>query len=211
MRLLKMFSLAAIAAVAAMAFIGASSASAQETALCTSDVALVCASPYTGHIEGVATSAPRLLSNLANVTCENSVILGNALGLASASNGTAQLTHIELIDFTGNCKTELGVSCTVTTITLGLADLLKTGSNQGTLTSLGNEVRVVCLGVINCTFGGEPSGSAVGASLPLSSSSLGTITVFEAPLTGKGSLCPAVGKWDANYAITLPHELFITN
>jgi hypothetical protein len=205
-----MFGLAAIAAVAAMAFIGASSASAQATALCTSDASLVCVSPYTGHIEGVA-STPRLLTNLTNITCENSVILGNALGLASASNGTAQLTHIELIDFTGNCKTELGNGCTFTTTALGLADLLKTGPNEGTLTSLGNEVRMVCVGVINCTLGGEPTGAAVGASLPLSTSSLGTITVSEAPLTGKGPLCPEVAKWDANYAITLPHELFITN
>jgi hypothetical protein len=207
-----MFGLAAIAAVAAMAFIGASSASATSTALCTSDAAAVCAAGniYTGHIEGLAVE-PELLSSLGDVSCLHSVILGNALGLGTGPNGKAQLTHLELIDFTGHCEILVTkVACTVTTITLGLADLLKTGVNTGTVTSLGNEVRVVCLGVINCTFGGEPTGTAVGATLPLSSSSLGTITVLNAPLKGTGPLCPEVGKWDAKYTITLPHELFIT-
>jgi hypothetical protein len=194
-----------------MALIGASSASATSTALCTSDAALVCAAGniYTGHIEGTA-SNPELLSDLANVTCEKSVILGNALTLGSAADGKQQLTHLELIDFTGNCKTQLGVVCTVTTVKLGLVDLLKTGVNVGTVTSLGSEVRVVCGSVIDCTFGGEPKGSAVGATLPLGASSLGTITVTKAVLQGKGLLCPEQGLWDAKYTIQLPHEIFIT-
>lgn len=212
MRPLKMLGSAAITAVAAMAFVVPSSTLAQSTALCTSDASLICAAEniYTGHIEGTA-SNPRLLSDLANVTCESSVILGNALGLGSAPDGSKQLTHIELIDFTGNCKTELGVKCTFTAAILGLADLLKSGPNEGTWTSLGNEIAVVCTGVMNCTFGGEPAGAVTGAALPLSTSSLGKILIASAPFMGKGILCPKQGLWDAQYTIQLPHEIFVTN
>jgi hypothetical protein len=195
-----------------MALIGASSASATSTALCTSDAALVCAAGniYTGHIEATAVN-PELLSDLVNVRCEKSVILGNALGLGSAADGKQQLTHLELLDFTGSCQAVPPISvCTVATVKIGLVDLLKTGVNTGTVTSLGSEVRVVCTGVIDCTFGGEPKGSAVGASLPLGSTSLGTITVNKAVLQGKGLLCPEQGLWDAKYTIQLPHEIFIT-
>lgn len=211
MKSVKMLSLTAIAAVIAMALLAASTASATSTALCTSDALLVCDSNhiYTGHVEGLAVN-PELLSNLATVTCEHSVVLGNALGLASGSDGKSQLTHLELIHFTGKCQTDLGVSCKVSTVALGLLDLLKTGVNTGTVTSLGSKVRVLCLGVIDCTFGGEPKGSAVGATLPLSSGSLGTITMSQAALTMSGVLCPENALWDAKYTITLPHELFIT-
>jgi hypothetical protein len=208
-----MFGLAAIAAISAMAFLGVSSASATDTVLCTVDTEEPCTNnPYTGHIEGLAVN-PELLSNLANVTCGHSIILGNALGLGSGPNGKSQLTHLELIDFTGNCHTTFPevVSCTVTTIALGLVDLLKTAPNLGLVTSLNNKVRVTCGFLINCTFGGEPTGHALGSTLPLGSTSLGSIVVNEAVLTGEGPLCPEVGKWDAKYTIQLPHALFIAS
>jgi hypothetical protein len=211
MKLIKVLGLTAIGAIVATTLVNASSAFATNTALCTTHAALACPAgdKYTGHIEGLAIK-PELLSNLADVVCDHSVILGNALGLGSAPDGKSQLTHLELIDFTGNCKTLLGVPCTVTTITIGLVDLLKTGFNSGVVTSLGSKVKVVCGFVLNCTFGGEPQGQAVGSSLPLNTESLGTITVGKAPLTGEGPLCPEQGKWDAKYTIQLPHQVFIT-
>jgi hypothetical protein len=193
-------------------FVGATSPSppAENTTLCTTDLSEICPTGniYTGHVEALAVK-PELLSNLANVSCEHSVILGNALGLGSAPDEKGQLTHIELIDFTGNCKTDLGVSCTVTTISLGLADLSMTEANEGLLVSLGNEVKVVCKGVINCTFGGEPHGEVIGASLPLGTSSLASVTFSKASLAGSGLLCPEVVLWDAKYTIQLPHEVFV--
>lgn len=209
MRLIKMFGLTAIAAVAAMAFIGASSASATSTALCTSDASLVCAAGnvYTGHIEGLAVN-PELLSSITNVTCEHSVILGNALGLVT---GGSQVTHLELIDFTGNCKTSSGTACTVTTTALGLVDLLKTAPNLGTATSLNSKVKVVCGFFINCTFGGTPELHVVGSTLPLNTtSSLGALTANKASLSREGGICPSTSEWDAKYTIQLPHELFVT-
>ncbi|MDX6602944.1 MAG: hypothetical protein QOF13_2146, partial [Solirubrobacterales bacterium] len=44
---------------------------------------------------------------------------------------------------------------------------------------------------------------------PLGASSLATVTFSEAALEGTGTLCPAVGKWDAKYTIQLPHEVFV--
>ncbi|HEU4682602.1 MAG TPA: hypothetical protein VFS51_12680, partial [Gemmatimonadales bacterium] len=132
MRSIKMLGLAAVAAVAAMAFVGVSSAMATNTALCTESGVLVCPAGkvYTGHIEGLAVN-PVLLGTIfgiqGTISCEHSKILGNALGL-----GNPQVTHIESITFTGNCKTSLGASCTVKSTTLGLVNLLKTAPNLGT-------------------------------------------------------------------------------
>jgi hypothetical protein len=100
------------------------------------------------------------------VTCNHSVILGTALEPGSAPDGESQLTHLELIDFSGECKTASGLSCTVTTVALGLVDLLKTAPNEGLATSLGSKVKVVCGFVLNCTFGGEIDGQAGGRAYP---------------------------------------------
>jgi hypothetical protein len=198
-----MLGLAAVAAVAAMAFVGASSAVAGSTALCATHED-PCTTPYTGHIEGLAEN-PELLSTLANVKCEHSVILGNALGLVE--NGP-QVTHLELLDFTGDCLTELKEKCTVTAVKLGLLLLLRTALNKGELEAHDTEVNVHCGLVINCTYGGLPVTKEVEGSV---SGGLGTITAKEVVLTKTGGLlCPKTSKWDAKYTIVLPDPVYIT-
>jgi hypothetical protein len=182
---------------------------ATNTALCKEAGVLVCPvnQIYTGHIEGLAKN-PTLLGKFigftGTVTCEHSLILGNALGLANP-----QITHLELLDFTGNCKSTFGGTCEVKATKLGLVKLLKTGPNLGTATSENNEVFVKCGGfpTINCTFGGSPVLHAVGTSAKAAE-----LTATKAVLTGTGSNCPEgnKGEWDALYEVILPKPLYIT-
>jgi hypothetical protein len=199
-----MFGLTTIAAVAAMAFVGASSASATNTALCTANE-LVCATGnvYTGHVEALSLS-PVLLSSVGNVECEHSVILGNALGLANPL-----VIHLELIDFTGNCH--LGITgCTVVTKALGLLLLLKTGHNVATksLESHGNNVLVNCAGVLHCVYGGLFSVTALGYNDATEELAIVHTEKVSLPKVS-GLLCPEEGTWDALYKILLPHKIYI--
>jgi hypothetical protein len=213
MRLIKMLGLAAVAALASMAFIGASSASATSTALCTVDTSLVCAagSLISGHVEGIATK-PLLKSSLGNVECATSTILGNiAIPLANPLKGAN-----ELVDFTTCKELTFGTSCTVTTESNGELLLLKTAPNLGEVKVDNVKVRLNCASLgLNCAYT-KPATAlhAVGATLPLvngGTTSLGKVTATEVSLENTGGgFCPATSKWTATYFIQLPHEFFIT-
>lgn len=89
----KFIKILGLAAIAAMALVGASSAMANgPTVLCkVHEEPCAAANIYTGHFEGLAKN-PEVLSPIANIKCNHSVILGNALGLAAP-----QVTHLELV------------------------------------------------------------------------------------------------------------------
>ena len=205
-----MLGLAATAALAAMAFVGASSASANSnTALCTVHTSLDCgANVYTGHVEATAKTTA-LQTSVATVLCETSTILGNALGLATAP--TSLTGHLELVNF-NDCETHVGVGCTVTTTELGLLLLLKIALNKGLVESYGTWVKVQCLGVLHCEYGGTfHVGTALGSTLPLGASSLGLVHA-NAEVQRRKALfesCPLESKWTALYTVQLPHDLFI--
>jgi hypothetical protein len=115
------------------------------TSLCTEENnPCPAARVYTGHIEAFSKNAVLLgkfFGFTASLSCGESTILGNALGLANL-----QVTHLELLDFTG-CTSTIGEKCTVTVSELGLVDLLRTAANLGTSTSLNSKVHVVCAGI----------------------------------------------------------------
>jgi len=214
-----MFGLTALAAVAAMAFVGVSAAMATgETALCEVNE-LVCPaeSIYEGHLEGLAVN-PTLTGTFVGIkgtfTCKHSLILGNSLGLEKS-----HLTHIEAIKFT-SCHLLapfVNQSCTVESKALGLIDLLKTATNLGEATSLGNTVYIKCGGggLLECTLGGEPKFHAKGATLDGEGkvTALATLTSPEggAVVTAiEGERCPSNPRWNAKYTIQLPHDIYIT-
>jgi hypothetical protein len=207
MRLIKMFGLAAIAAIAAMAFVGVSSASAGPTALCAIDDELVCESPYVGHVEATSSDG-ELLTESGTILCDNSIILGNALGL-----GNPQVTHLELIDFGPDCLLNHLVSCTIQASHVLLLEILKTGANTGSVRSVNNWVVIKCGLVIHCEYGGTfTAGVALGSGATLSSTSLGKIHVNTTVQRREVLLlegCPEQADWHATYTVQLPHDLYI--
>ena len=188
MRLIKMFGLAAITAVAAMAFIGASSASAQETSLCSSNEggALACADGV-NSVHFIDPSAELL--SVVDITC-NALLSGT---IADDLDSPLEVTVTEL-NYTG-CVRENGSKCTVTTEVKGTIDVLKTAADLAEVTGLGTEVHVQCGILINCTYGAK---ALVGHGLSPTAGNNGLVTSEEATVTStKGGFCPASAKLDA--------------
>jgi len=161
MRLTKMFGLAALAAVAAMAFVGATSASAEtSTQLCKAHTGLTCGAgdAVTSHHMVLASgTVGKLLSNI-TVLCLSILIGAEPLGL-----GTPQSLHTTSFEFTGCGTSSTHNNCTVSVQELPLADLLKTGLDEGVLTFTSGRVRTQCpnLGQ-DCVYDGEGMQFAVG-------------------------------------------------
>jgi hypothetical protein len=177
-----MVGLAALTALAAMAIVGASSASAEATALCH-DNAVPCKAELTVDVikdkEGKVTEEILLgpvkelhmtltaetvgilhgLEPLFNVLCLNALLLGEVLGLAAAGSGGQQI-HLSKLDFT-NCGTNsTHTNCTIKALKLPvLVDVLKTGVGVGKATGLDGETLVNCniplIGEIDCVYKGE--------------------------------------------------------
>jgi hypothetical protein len=197
-----MFGLAAIAAVAAMAFVGASSAMAESTLLCTTDTpalapsAAECTQPaevhYTSVNEAGASAKATLLNSISNVEC-NVLILGTVQqGLKT--NGPVPITVTkENLQYT-NCS-----PCTVTTEEGGTILVLKlksAGLELADVTGDGFKVKVVCLGFIKCIYNAAGlSGHGLG---PLATGGNGHVTYTKAKVTSEsGGLCPAEAFLDA--------------
>jgi hypothetical protein len=185
---IKMLGLAAFAALMAMAFLGASSAMAGNTQLCSADESPCAAGNVIAHVhEQTATGAPAtLLSSLGNITC-TALFLGLTLG-----SGAPLVIHGNFT-YTGCLRN--GSSCTVTEVsTSTLLNVLRTESEKATLTGSG-EVNVHCGLFINCTYDGEGlEGSAQGALLAGGTQEwvINGATVHHVG----GGICPETGKLD---------------
>ena len=144
MRLVKMLGLAAVAAMAAMAFVGATSASAKEsTQLCKSHAALTCGNAASGvRMVDNPDTTNHLLTELLDVLCDHIEGLGTPLTLAKP-----QQVHISGLLF-GECEASTGDGCLVVVLEQPLANLLKTGLDQGTLTATNGSVLVECEDVL---------------------------------------------------------------
>jgi hypothetical protein len=202
-KFIKMIGLASVAAVAAMAFIGASSAMAGNTALCSSNEggAETCAAGnQVATVHFVAKNGILLTgSSSSDVTCKEALLSGNVLGLAAP-----QQVHPTALTYSG-CTTFFGlVSCTVTTTHFGLLDALKTGATVGTVVDLASggaftEVHVECAnGSINCTYKGE---NLTGNAESASGANNGTVSYEKAAVTkvAGGSACPTTAELDATF------------
>ena len=127
MRLIKMLGLGAVAALAAMAFVGATSASATSTQLCTSHSALTCGSAAT-TLSSQNDGSVRYLSSMVDVICDDVDGTTSLLALANP-----QVEHFTSLDIEG-CETTEGDVCAVTMLELPLANISKTGLDAGIIT-----------------------------------------------------------------------------
>lgn len=178
MKLIKTFGFAAVAAIAAMAFLGASSAMAESTQLCSHNEAPCAAGNVISHVHFVDPDAI-LETNVLTVECE-SLFLGDSLGLAAPLVIHGNFTY-------SNCSS----GCTATqTSTSALIEVLKEGAGgsvKGTA-----EVNVHCGSLINCTYNGVGlKGTAVNANLPATAGET-VIEGQEVKKTG-GIFCPSTG------------------
>ncbi|HEY5709748.1 MAG TPA: hypothetical protein VIS51_10160 [Solirubrobacterales bacterium] len=160
MRLIKMFSLAALAAVAVMAFVGATSASATSTQLCSAHTGLTCGegdAVTSHHLVLASGTVGRILAAI-NVLCLGILIEATPLGL-----GNPQSIHGLTQMYTGCGTSSAHNNCTVTVQEQPLLDLLKTGLDEGALTALSGRIRLQCSNLgIDCVYDLEGTEFSVG-------------------------------------------------
>ena len=182
MRLIKMFGLAAVAAVAAMALVGATSASALNTELCTAHSALTCGAGNDANTVSFLGSG-ELLSDLVDILCLD--VHGTATPLALAN---PQSVHILLLDYLNCGTTSSHNNCDILVLELPLANLNKTGLDAGTLTAENGLVTVICENIdifgidIECNYDATGLQFSVGAQHLTASNTKVDKT--------SGSLCP---------------------
>src|SRR5436189_4158829 len=87
-----MIGLTALAALMAMAFVGASSAMAESTALCTSDEATCAEANLVKHIHETSVGKAKLLTSLGTTECET-LVLGDVTSEGSPLVLSVALTY----------------------------------------------------------------------------------------------------------------------
>jgi hypothetical protein len=197
MRLFKMLGLGLTSAIAALALVGASSAAAENTALCKANEVPCAGGNQITTLHMVNAGAFKLLNSTANIECASTLLKASVGALANPQVVTVQ----ELI-WTG-CKTVGSATnnCTFTNVALPTIDVLRTGANSGTAKILGLELKVKCvqfgLTTIECVFGREFVLNATGAGGALGNGQFWGVDV-EAPAVS-GTLCPKAKKWDFGF------------
>ncbi len=215
MRLIKVFGLALVAAIASMALIGASSALATSTVICTKNV-LVCPEANQVVLKEIHLLAtdPTLVSSFGTVLCEFGLIKGEVLHLASPLQ-----VHLKELKYI-NCKLGKNACTEVKTTHLGLPHLLKTGPNLGEVLDLAVDlgagaqfttVHVVCSG-LDCEYKGESLvGHAVGTQGTEAEPKAGSIKYSgNAVKVAGGFLCPKESTLSATYVDLHIPELYIS-
>jgi hypothetical protein len=186
-RSLKMFGLAALAVLMAMAFVGASSAMAENTTLCSTDPAGSCTA--IAHVHAVSVGKAKLLSSIGTSEC-NALFSGNV-----TKAGVDPLVIEGGFTYT-NCEFN-GGSCTAKEEN-GPAEIKvsKEGHETAKVTGEGL-VHLVCGSSINCSYNGTNLvGTAKGPLL--STQENGEVTLSEQAVTKEvgGLLCPKIAKLD---------------
>jgi hypothetical protein len=180
-----MFGLAALAALLAMAFVGASSAMAEKTTLCSTDESPCEIANVISHVHETSVGKAKLLSSLLNVECDV-LFLGDTVAKTSAP------LVIEGSFTYSNCNN----SCTATEEN-GPAEIevLKEGHEKSKVTGEGL-VHLVCGAFINCRYNGEGL-IGTGKGPLLSAQANGEVSISEAETNKEsGSLCPSTAKLD---------------
>jgi len=184
-RMIKLLGMAAVTAVAAMALVGASSAMAESTQLCTNETG-TCVEPTTVH--SVTVGHAVLLSSIVNVECDALVSATVTKGLVT--NGPVVLNPATLSY--SNCLN----NASVTVIKQGTISVLNEGNELGTQTASGYRVLVEAVG-LHCVYSAENlKGHALG---PLKTgTNKDHVTYSEAEVKKvEGFFCPSVSKLDA--------------
>ncbi|HET7483802.1 MAG TPA: hypothetical protein VFJ64_00330, partial [Solirubrobacterales bacterium] len=175
--------LAAFATLMAMAFLGASSATAESTALCKADESPCAEANIITHVHETSVGKAILLAS-PKVEC-------NVLFLGEVEEGEAGQAVIE-----GNFTyTNCGSGCKVEEQSASSAiEVERTGHESASVAGEG-EVHVNCIG-INCYYNGEGlAGTAKG--LLLSTAANGEVSLQEQMVHKvKGTFCPSTAKLD---------------
>jgi hypothetical protein len=142
MRPTKMLGLASLLAVSAM--VSATSASASpfmSAELCTEHWELNCLASGTSlvHLVPKTGSVGKVLTTLAPILCLGVLVDASALGLS-----LTQSIHTLASSYTGCGTGSAHDNCTVTVEEEPLAELLKTGLDEGSLTLVSGRVRLQC-------------------------------------------------------------------
>jgi hypothetical protein len=198
MKRISMIGTLAVSVIAALALVSASSAMAENTALCLKNETPCPVGNQTKRLHWVSTNS-QLSTSLTNVTCTEVLLVWEVLKL-----GAPQSIHTVEAVFT-NCSTSAETSCVVADNPLPLFDLLKEGTNLGTATELSEQITYNCGLLLNCTYGGTTvlhvTGTGGGKELegpPLLSASKVKLTPI------KGSMCPKESFLDVSYASLEP-------
>jgi hypothetical protein len=187
---LKMLGLAALAALMAMALVGASSAMAESTGLCSVDQEPCEEKNEITHVHETTLAGEKatLLSSAGNVTC-TVLFLGDTIPTTATPliiEGKFTYTECERSGSSCEVKEENGPV---------EIEVLKEGHETAKVTGKG-EVNVHCGFFINCTYNGEGlKGTAKGPLL--STETNGEVSLSEQTTKKvKGSLCPETAKLD---------------
>jgi len=182
---IKMIGLAALTALMAMAFVGASSAMAESTTLCTADGSGCGVS----HVHEVSVGKAKLLSSVGTTEC-------NVLFLGDISTTLANPLVIKGNFTYTNCELG-GAGCTATE-EHGPAEIkvLKEGHEKAKVTGEGL-VHLTCVGFIDCSYNGIGL-VGTGKGPLLSTQANGEVTLSEQSTTEEpgGLLCPKTAKLD---------------
>jgi hypothetical protein len=184
-RMIKLLGMAAVMAVAAMALVGASSAMAESTQLCTNETG-TCVEPTTVH--SVTVGHALLLSSIVNVECDALVSATVPKGLVT--NGPVVLNPGTLTY--SNCLN----GASVTVLKQGSISILNQGNELAEQTATGYKVLVEAVG-LHCVYNAEKLvGHALG---PLKTgTNKDHVTYVEAEVHKlEGFFCPSVSKLDA--------------
>lgn len=184
MKLTKIIGLSLIAAIASMALIGASSAMAENTALCKADQEPCSAGNLTTEVHYVAEKIV-IHTSLMDYECD---------ALLSAT--VLKLGAPQVLDATSLVYTSCNQGCTRTVKALGTFSILRTKAESGTISGNGAEIWVKCKSLIDCTYSfNELTGTVSG---PLLTGDNGHLTFVEAGLLKLGGfLCPTEARLNA--------------
>jgi hypothetical protein len=189
MKAIKMIGLVALAALTATAFVGATSAMAESTVLCSVDENPCAEGNVITHMHGTSVGKTKLLTSFGTVECDV-LALGDVVkkGPPLVLSGTAAFT---------NC-TLGGSSCTATEEN-GPAETkaLKEGHETGSVVGEGL-IHLVCGKSIDCSYNGTGLKGLIKGPL-LSTQANGEVTISEQSTNKEtgGFLCPKTSKVDA--------------
>jgi hypothetical protein len=186
---IKMIGLAALTALMAMAFVGASSAMAESTSLCSADESPCASANQLGSVHETSVGKAKLLTSFGTTECDVLFSGTIATKLANPLVISGSFTYT-------NC-TLGGSSCTATEES-GPAEIktLKEGHEKGKVTGEGL-VHLVCGKSIDCSYNGTGLiGTAKGPLL--STQANGEVSLSEQATTKEtgGFLCPKTSKLD---------------
>ena len=186
MKAIKMIGLAALTALMAMAFVGATSAMAENTNLCSNDATSDCTAVT--HVHEVGVGKAKLLSSVGTTEC-TVLFLGDVKSVGSPLIIEGNFTYT-------SC--ELGGSSCTATEESGPAEIkvLKEGHEKAKVTGEGL-VHLVCSGFIDCSYNGTGL-TGTGKGPLLSTQANGEVTLSEQSTTKEtgGFLCPKTAKLD---------------